>query len=398
VELVLSVGIDSISFRDVGRIAGLTHGALYARFEDVEELLVDLWNEVLRHRAIAIFDVVLEASVRPSEDSVRAVFDFVRDPPPTDAAMVQVLLTSRRFEILQEEVDSFVHDYLDTTSVDISSALQSRALTLFSLVIVQVLAKSQFGASRSDISFLERVVLESLTIHPDDVSPAELHEPNDRIIPAPKNDLRSQLAYYTFGAVGKSGYTRATISRISRRANCSPGAIYKLYPSKEDLIIEAIRRVMEAPWITVSSFADILEEGNLTQLLYSAASSQNNTRKSFTLEVALASFHSEKLQAAVQNQLQGLEAVVPLLEGLTDNEKNELTYMIRTMVLLTLGVSFLSTVTKATDLIDFNQFAEPLRRTLANRVDLGWTEVRRQLQNFSSGIRRPPPEVAKSVE
>ena len=48
VQLVFSKGIDSISFRDVGHEAGLTHGRSYARFEDVEELLVDLWVSVLR--------------------------------------------------------------------------------------------------------------------------------------------------------------------------------------------------------------------------------------------------------------------------------------------------------------------------------------------------------------
>ena len=44
VQLIFSNGIDSISFRDVGARRGLTHGALYARFEDVEELLIDLWD------------------------------------------------------------------------------------------------------------------------------------------------------------------------------------------------------------------------------------------------------------------------------------------------------------------------------------------------------------------
>ena len=66
IKLILSTGIDAISFRDVGRMAGLTHGALYARFEDVEELLVDLWNEVLSQRAIAMFEAARHAA-RQSE-------------------------------------------------------------------------------------------------------------------------------------------------------------------------------------------------------------------------------------------------------------------------------------------------------------------------------------------
>jgi AcrR family transcriptional regulator len=197
--------------------------------------------------------------------------------------------------------------------------------------------------------------------------------------------------FYTFGAVGKSGYTKATISRISRRANCSPGAIYKLYPSKEDLVIASLRKIMTAPWITVSSFADILEIGSLAQLLYSSASTQNEVRKSFTLEVAMASAHSEKLRVAVRKQLRALDALVPLITGVDDEQRLRFKYMLRTVVFLTLGVSFLSTITKATDQVDFNQFAEPLLRSLLDRVQPSWPEIRRQLQSISGPIRSDEP-------
>ena len=33
-------------------------GALYARFEDVEELLIDLWDAELSHRAITMMTIV----------------------------------------------------------------------------------------------------------------------------------------------------------------------------------------------------------------------------------------------------------------------------------------------------------------------------------------------------
>jgi AcrR family transcriptional regulator len=386
VELVLSEGIDAISFRDVGRIAGLTHGALYARFEDVEELLVDLWGEVLSHRAIALFKAASEASSNPSAQSVHALFDFVRDSSPADVAMVLVLLTSRRFVILHEDVESFIHDHLETTDVGTTEG-QSSALLLFGLVMVQILQKSLFGSDVDDLEFVESIILASLALDATDVESLELKEPTDRIIPPPSNELRSQLAYHTFSAVGKSGYTRATISRISRRANCSPGAIYKLYPSKEDLVISATRKIMQAPWISITTLAEVLDKGVLAQLLYSAASEQNSVRKSFTLEIAIASAHSDKIRTAVQSQMQGLELLVPLIEGIDDDEKEELCHIIRAIISLSLGTSFLSTVTKATDQIDFNGFAEPIRRTLLGRDRLSWTDIRQQLLQLASTAR-----------
>lgn len=325
----------------------------------------------------------MEATSNPNEETVKALFDFVRNALPTDAAMVQVLLSSRRFPILREEVDTFIHDDLETISVDVSSAIQSRALLLFGLITVQILQNTLFGLKNADLDFLEAVVLDALNVDPDEVGSVELREPTDRVISPPNGDLRSRLAFHTFGAVGKSGYTRATISRISRRANCSPGAIYKLYPSKEDLVIAATRKIMEAPWITLAALAEILDDGALAQLLFSGASTQNDVRKSFNVEIAMVSGHSDKIRAAVEAQLQGLEILVPLLDDVSDEQKNQLRYVIRAIIAVTLGTSFLSTVTKATDHIDFNQFAEPLRRSILQRDQFPWPEISRQLKQLA---------------
>ncbi len=379
VDLVLKVGIDAISFRDVGRAAKLSHGALYARFEDVEELLVDLWDHVLVDRAISLFEQVRLAASTPTKKNVDALVKRLRHSTPEDVTMVQVLLTSRRFVILHEEVEAFIHDYLEMASTESTGPVHARSLTLFALTIVGILSASQGGLDADDFECLEITVLEALKFAPHSVPPIDAVDGGNDRFPLPHNDLRAQLAYHTFLAVGKSGYARATISRISRRADCSPGAIYKLYPSKEDLVIGAMSSLMEAPWIATSSLADVLEPGNLAQLLYSAASDENMIRKSFALEVAMASAQSDKLRTAVRSQVRRLEAVVPLIDGLSKDERRQMTCMIRVIVFLTLGVAFLSTVTKATDQIDFNQFAEPLRRSFLENAVPSWVETRRQL-------------------
>lgn len=378
VSEVLRVGVDHVSLRDVGHQAGLTHGATYARYEDVDELLVDLWNSVLFDRAVAIFELCMKAADEPSTLSVGAIFDFIRETSPADVACVQVLLTSRRIPTLHEEVEPFIHDYLERESNPVSPAF-TRGITIFSMTIVQIFADSQYGWDRDYQSVLEKLLLETLETDPRDVDEVIVHEPEDRIILAPGDDLKAQLAYATFGVVGKSGYTRATISRIARRANCSPGAIYKLYPSKEDLVIAAFHDLMRARWMRVSNFIDVLEEGSLTQLLFSSASDYNAVRRSFTLETALAAAHSEKLQVAILGQLSELEAVIPLLTNINDEDKNRLRYLIRSIMFVTIGITFLSTVTDSLQHIDFNQFAEPFRRAVLKDGVPTWSEMCHQL-------------------
>jgi AcrR family transcriptional regulator len=378
---VLRVGVDHVSLRDVGHHAGLTHGATYARYEDVDELLVDLWNSVLAKRATAIFDLSMTAAETPSVKSVGALFDFIRDTTPADVASVHLLLTARRIPTLHEEVEPFIktHFESDPGASEQSKALFARGLTLFAMTMMQIFANSQFGWDRDYQAVLEKLLVETLEVDPADVKPVTMREPEDRILLAPGDDLKAQLAFATFGVVGKSGYTRATISRIARRANCSPGAIYKLYPSKEDLVIASFHDLMRARWMKFTNFVDILEEGSLAQLLYSSASAQNSVRQSFTLETALAAAHSDRLRDAVLGQIGELESVVPLLNSVSDEEKVQLRYMIRSIVFVTVGVNFLSTVTTVTRSVDFNQFGEPFRRALLRDGVPTWSEMCQQI-------------------
>jgi AcrR family transcriptional regulator len=381
IELILSTGIDAISFRDVGKRAGLSHGALYARFEDVEELLVDLWNEVLCHRVISLFEASRKAALLPSDGTVAAVLQRVREAEQVDVAAVQVLLLSRRFTVLREEVDAFVHDYLETIPSNINSAIWSRTMTLFSLVMVKIFSNSEFGLNADRLKFMQPVLTATLRTDPSEVPPYRYVEADESDDGSIREDLRSQLAYSTYGAVGASGYTRATISRISRRANCSPGAIYKLFSSKDELVVFAARRIMSSWDESPSRLAGLLDVGVLAQSLHDAASSRNNLRKYFLMEMMLASTYNAMIRDAVGAQLQRFESVADSISGIDDVERTNMRFMIREISLLTLGANFLSTVTSSYAEIDFVQFTGPFRMALLDCCFPSWSEIRRQLLN-----------------
>lgn len=388
VDAILTVGVDGIAFRDVARAAKLTHGALYARFEDVEELLVDLWSESLKERAISLFECISFAVKTPSKESVAVVMDRLRHPEAADIVMIKVLWTSRRHVILHEEVDSFIHDYLVVSVAEMSEAQQSRTLVLFSFVLIALFASYQTTLVTEDYDCFEVTILQTLELPTDNVTTIACQEPLVREIANSPDDFRTQLAYHTFMAVGRSGYSRATISRISRRAECSPGAIYKIYPSKEDLIIGSVKINMSSPWIRISALATVLDPGTLAQFLYSAASPANSIRRDFTLEVTMASAYNDKLRTAVHERMRAVESVVPLIEGLGDEEATQFRCMIRFIMFSILGVSYLSTVTKATDHIDFNQFAEPARQAILENLVPSWPDIREQLERLAS-VARP---------
>ena len=380
VQSILKTGVDRLSLRDVGQQAGLTHGATYARYEDVDELLVDLWNSTLVPRAIAMYELSATAAAEPSAETVGAVFQYLRDANAADVAAVHVLLVARRIPILHEEVEPFIVNYLEAHGTA-SDATRSRSLIVFGLLLVHIFGVHQFERQGDYLATIEELILATLKIDPADVDAVTLHSADDRIIPPPSENLKSQLAFATFGVVAKSGYVRATITRIARRADCSPGAIYKLYPSKEDLVIAAFRDIMRARWLRATNFADILKEGSLTQLLFSSSSVQNEVRQSFTMETTVAATHSDKIRLAVWALFHELEDAVRSLPGLSESDTESLRHLVRSVTSLVVAVNWLTTVTTATRDIDFNQFAEPFRRAVLRDIVPNWDHVATQIRS-----------------
>jgi AcrR family transcriptional regulator len=379
VESILKNGVDRLSLRDIGHQAGLTHGATYARYEDVDELLVDLWNSTLAQRAASMFDLAYAAAHTPDVETVAAMFAVLRDATASDVAAIHVLLISRRFPILHEEVEPFIHRYLERTEPDPDGAYAG-ARTLFAILIVRVIGGHQFNWS-DDNAKLEELILSTLQTKPTDIAKVEPSDAADRIIPEPNESLKSQLAYATFGVVGKSGYIRATITRTARRAACSPGAIYKLYPSKEDLVIASFRDIMRARWLRATNFVDILEEGSITQLLYASASVQNEVRQSFTMETILAATHSDKIRLAVMGQLRELEDAVEALVELSIGEIESLRFLIRSVTNLAIGVSWMTTIAPNSRDNDFNQFCEPFRLAVRRDVLPNWIQISEKIRH-----------------
>ncbi len=142
---------------------------------------------------------------------------------------------------------------------------------------------------------------------------------------------------------------------------------------------------MQGPGITATRLARILNEGTLAQYLYAAASSKDSDRKFFTLEVLMASTHNEKIRLAVEKQFDRLYSFESLVVNIPEEERQRFHFMLRELIVLILGVSFLSTLTTVTADIDYYQFAEPFRRALLSYFP-SWPEIARQLKEMSTTL------------
>lgn len=374
---ILRVGVDHVSLREVSARAGLTHGATYARYEDADELLVDLWIVQLAERAIALFELCLTAAKDPTTTNVHEVFEFVRAASEHDAAMVHLLLTARRIPVLAEEVNGFIENYLmqeDCRTQEVSAAF-NRALCLFSLMTVQIIFSAHVQRPGQYFDRLEEWMATAFQADPDSVPVSEFSVPTEPYSFSASDSLESVLADSTFHVVGKSGYAKATITRIARRANCSPGSIYSLYDSKEELVIAAYRRTLPDRWSRIAYFMHFLDQDFLTRRLHLYAHPVNETWRDFLLEFSLASANNPLLYQAHESQDRGLATLAPLVPDATDDELVLLGQVITVLTLLTYGVAFLATATGSMACTNYAQFAEPFRRSVLNCAGDTWLQL-----------------------
>ncbi len=373
---VLRVGVDHLSLREVSARAGLTHGATYARYEDAEELLVDLWINILMERSVRLYELCQNAARHPSNETLQALFQFVLDASEADAAAVHLLFTARRIPVLAEEVDLFIASRLrfDAQSSD-ESAVFTRGICLYGLMTTQILYAHHVKRSNHYLEQLKEWLVTSLQVPPRDVTRIDVTEPRVNYLDVTSDDLRSELAMATFNVIGSSGYTRATISRIARRAGCSPGAIYGLYDSKEALVVASYQKTFNERWSRITQFTRFLDVGFLTQLLFDCAHPTNAVWRNFLLEFSLASAHNPLLFQSHEVQERGLAALAPNIPEATDEELILLGQIITVLSLITHGVSFVASVLGSMEFTDFDQFAEPLRQSILWSAGPTWTQL-----------------------
>ena len=371
---ILRVGVDRVSLREVGQRAGFTHGATYARYEDVEELLVDLWISSLCERMTTLYELCLRATRDPA--TTDELVAFVRDASSNDVAALQLLLTARRIPALYEEVEPFIATYLaqgDGTDTH-ADPVFIRASAVFAMLITMIGNIFFFGATVDDVGVLETVLYDLFATPASDDDVIELHEPDVSGTPAPTSDLKSQLGYATFLVVGKSGYTRATISRIARRAKCSPGVIYRIFASKEDLVIESFRATLNARWMRIDNFSRLLDRGGLSQSLFDTTAAINTVRRDFVLEFTLGATNVPKLHQTLVAQTEELVSPIPYLENLSVEQAATLAAVIRFITYVTTGVTLVSGACGVLHNANLSQFTEPLRRAMLKQSGPEWEQ------------------------
>jgi AcrR family transcriptional regulator len=239
----VEVGPDRLGFTAVAKRSGMSTGALYSRYENVDELLIDLWEQ----RALPRLEAMTETFIASTQDGTR---DNARkemtahlnagDPLCTLVALLMVV--GRRNEVLREVIEPDVRRIVDAARSRLATYPQMLASILGALLMirgarVKTMEWSYFVSVLS--SSCERGALEIIGVDPDYPRYSQLSFDG-------LDDFDHRLFTAAAEVIGRVGVDRSTISRIARTAGVNPAGIYARHRDKEKLLADLIAVVLKA--------------------------------------------------------------------------------------------------------------------------------------------------------
>ena len=262
-------GLDELSIGQVAKLSGLTTGAIYGRFEDRDEMAIELWQSVVKEPFKARLQCDIEylnprqhdaqtsksSGLSKAEQIALITRDF-ESPDEIAKLGVEFLVIARRNLAIGEVVIPEVANWF------IEFGLSKKNNAIDNAAIAIGLSASIGTALRSFVLKANPnwfAIANGLRAATADAVPLKL--PPDTpmpkwIEPQTDNPVRTALINAVAAVVAQSGYANATISRIVRRAGVTNGSLYNFYADKEALTDDAMQ-------VFLNLSADTNREGNL---------------------------------------------------------------------------------------------------------------------------------------
>lgn len=302
-EEVIHSGLDQLGMHPVARRVGVTAGAIYARHETPDELAVAVWTDRCGSEALRLIDdcVAVALGHRDGDDLVERAVSATQ----AVRAGLEMLSIARRRPDLAELVHPEVLDRLDWVSRDPRERARIAFLVgiVWGIVLHDNVSDVEPDIWRLAMALINRALATDTELPDGDWQP----EVGDRITSRTGDALRDALVDSAAAVIGQVGLQSTTVSRIGRRAGLTAGAVYTQYASKDDLLIDAIRVLLDEAVSDnrplTDRTVDRIEMGNVAaHLLTRGGGEKRRPWLRFRLEAYIAASHRRDL-AAVLDEL-----------------------------------------------------------------------------------------------
>lgn len=241
-RILAEAGLEGLTLGGVARDLGMSHTAMSNRYEQLDDLLCDLWLHVASpqiDRTLAWISHEVARIGDPNNTSKAALSRDLFRETTEKMVMLELLMLAPTREKLREAVRGTFDGCLGE-AIRSEPLVATQTIFLFALV-VGVQAELRVASARHEhlIAVLSEVINAM-------ASPGE-------VVALPKVDA-SHMRRYDFDTgddrvdrilascldnVGRLGLVDATMDTIARDAGASKGLIYSMFKSKADLFFEA---------------------------------------------------------------------------------------------------------------------------------------------------------------
>ncbi len=238
-------GLDNIAASSIAKRAGLTTGAIYSRYENSDEMLIALWQQVVAHELRALVAETVEAVTTRSTTGVPSDLVARLEKPSRILGLgAEFVVMAQRNEVVGEVVIAEVSKWLHEAGLQSgATAIERAGVALGASIAIGSALRSFVTTTNPAMG----IVLDG--IHNAYLSANEKHSRAKVQVPKPirsntESALRDALIDATAEVMSKTGFTGATISRIARKSGVTSGSIYNFYPDKEALMNDAVNELM----------------------------------------------------------------------------------------------------------------------------------------------------------
>ncbi len=257
-------GLDELSIGQVAKLSGLTTGAIYGRFEDCDEMAIELWQSVVKEpfkaRLNRNVDYIYGSlssskSLRQIADSEAVLRSDFENPDEISKLGAEFLVVARRNLAIGEIVIPEVTNWFAELALsETNNPIDNAAIAIGLSASIGTALRSFVLKSNTNWFAIANGLraatadAKAVKLPPNSPSPVWVDPQND-------NPVRAALVKAVVEIVAKSGYADATISRIVRRAGVTNGSLYNLYKDKEALTDDAMQ-------IFLNLSTDVNRDGN----------------------------------------------------------------------------------------------------------------------------------------
>ena len=253
-ELLLEKGPDRLSALDLARSAGLTTGAVYARYENNEEILVGLWQNRIAGPLRSYLELAVKTMMTPpftDVDAIKKLADIILDPASPLRAGVSMMIVAPRIQELNEVIIPEMREWLHElgASDDVHDLPSLRVLSAASAAIGMLYFAAADMLPRDDI---QRAVVGTQYANQIEGLEKELAKfPNVEATPpfnyvvTTDDPIRDALVNAAANVIARSGVWRATTQRIARAANLPPSALFAAYQNRDALFEDVAIKLLE---------------------------------------------------------------------------------------------------------------------------------------------------------